>query len=231
MAPRPSSTPRPRFPTRQPVAPRRPPPEEVPDFLTPHRYARLLDVLDRRQPDLTVVLENVDDPHNAGAVLRSCDAVGVGVMHWIETIEPGPEVGRGTAASAHLWTEVRRHSSVAAAHDALRAEGLAIVASAIADDAVEPWAVDFTRPTAIVLGNERRGVSEEAASSADVRVFIPMQGMVQSLNLSVAAGVLLLEAMRQRRAAGMYDRPRLPEAERRRILEAWLARERERAGR
>jgi tRNA (guanosine-2'-O-)-methyltransferase len=190
----------------------------------------MLDVLDRRQPDLTVVLENVHDPHNAGAVARSADAVGVGVIHLVPTVEAAAEVSRGTTASAHRWLEVRRHGGLAEAYDALRAEGFAIVATAFGADALEPWAVDFTRPTALVLGNEQRGVSEAAAAAADLRVFIPMQGMVQSLNLSVAAGVLLFEAMRQRQARGQYDRPRLPEVERRRILESWLERERDDAG-
>lgn len=222
---------RPPFPTRQVVPVRRPPPEDVPDFLTSHRYARMLEVLDRRQPDLTVVLEDAHDPHNAGAVTRSCEAVGVGMLHIVDAAERAPEPSRGTAASAGLWMEVRRHPSVEAAYAALRAEGFAIVATAIAEDAREPWAVDFTRPTALVLGNEQRGVSAEAAEAADLRVFIPMRGMVQSLNLSVAAGVLLFEAMRQRQAREMYDRPRLPESVRRRILEAWLERERDDAAR
>ncbi|MGH7546522.1 MAG: TrmH family RNA methyltransferase, partial [Gemmatimonadota bacterium] len=132
----------------------------------------------------------------------------------------------GTTSSAHLWMEVRRHPSVRAAYAALRAQGFAIVATAIGADAREPWAVDFTRPTALVLGNEQRGVSPDAAAAADLRVLIPMRGMVQSLNLSVAAGALLFEAMRQRQAAAMYDRPRLADSDRRRILETWLDRER-----
>lgn len=230
MARGPESNPRPSFPTRQVVPVRRPLPQEVPEFLSAHRYARMLDVLDRRQPDLTVLLENVHDPHNVGAVTRSCEAVGVGVLHLVRAVEPAPAPSRGTTASAHLWMQVRRYASVPTAYAALRAEGLTIVATSIAEDACEPWAVDFTRPTALVLGNEQRGVSAEAADAADVRVTIPMRGMVQSLNLSVAAGVLLFEAMRQRQARGLYDRPRLPEADRRRILESWLERERDDAG-
>jgi tRNA (guanosine-2'-O-)-methyltransferase len=204
----------------------RPLPEDVPDSVTPHRYARMLEVLDRRQPDLTVVLEDVHDSHNAGAVARSCEAVGVGVLHLVEAVERAPAPSSGTTSSAHLWIEIRRHVSVGAAYTALRAQGFAIVATAIGADAREPWAVDFTRPTALVLGNEQRGVSAEAAAAADLRVLIPMRGMVQSLNLSVAAGALLFEAMRQRQAAAMYDRPRLAESDRRRILETWLDRER-----
>jgi tRNA (guanosine-2'-O-)-methyltransferase len=216
-------------PPRQPVPVRRPIPASVPgDVVTPRRYARMLDVLERRQPDLTVVLENVHDPHNAGAVLRSCDAVGVGTVHVIESAEPLPELASGATASAHLWVDVERHASVAEAYRALRERGFAIVAAAAADDAVAPWEVDFTRPTALVLGNEHDGVSVEAAAAADLRAFVPMRGMVQSLNVSVAAGVLLYEAMRQRAARGMYDAPRLPEPERQRILARWLERERER---
>lgn len=226
MGRRPSAKPRPPFPTRQLVPARRPRAEVVPEFVTAHRYARMLDVLDRRQPDLTVVLEDIHDPHNAGAVLRSCDAVGVGVVHLVQALEQAPGVRSRTTASADRWIEFRRHAGMREAYRALRADGFTIVATAVADDGVAPWDVDFTRPVALVLGNEQRGASPEAASGADLRVFVPMQGMVQSLNLSVAAGVLLYEALRQRHARRMYDRPRIPEAERRRILQSWLARER-----
>ena len=193
---------------------------------TERRQARIAGVLARRQPDLTVVLENVHDPHNVSAVLRSCDAVGVLTVHLAYTVEepPAGAFARTTSASAAKWVETRRHDSVAACYDALRAEGFAILATAVEEGSEDLHAVDLRRPTAIVFGNEMRGVSAEARDRADGRIAIPMVGMVQSLNISVACAVVLYEALRQRRAAGHYDRPKLDEAALAVIAEDWLRR-------
>ncbi len=193
---------------------------------TERRAARIEQVLARRQPDLTVVLENVHDPHNVSAVLRSCDAVGVLAAHLIYTVEepPAGAFTRTPSASAAKWIETKFHPSVAACYDALRAEGFTIVATAVAARSTDLYAVDLRRPTALVFGNEMRGVSPEAADLADGQIAIPMMGMVQSLNISVACAVVLYESLRQRRAAGHYDRPKLDEATLRALAEDWLRR-------
>jgi tRNA (guanosine-2'-O-)-methyltransferase len=175
------------------------------------RQARIDQVLNHRQPDLTVVLENVHDLHNVSAVLRSCDAVGVLKIHTIYTVEDPPETAfaRTTSASAAKWVEVEQHDSIAGCYQKLREQGLTIVATALAPDSVDLYEQDLSTPTALVFGNEMRGISDEAAELADRLLSIPMVGMVQSLNISVACAVVLYEAMRQRRAKGLYDQPGL----------------------
>ena len=178
---------------------------------TSRRQERVRGVLERRQPDLTVVLENVHDPHNVSAVLRSCDAVGVLRVHLIYTFEqpPGGVFARTTSASAAKWIETERHGSIADCYTALRANGYAILATTLAEASIDLYTADLTKPTALVFGNEMRGVSPEAATLADALVAIPMMGMVESLNISVACAVTLYEALRQRRAAGQYAESKL----------------------
>lgn len=193
--------------------------------ITPRRLARLRATLARRQPDLTVVIENVHDPHNVSAILRSCDAVGATGAHLVYTDEELPEINRVVSASAQRWLERWEHADIAACYAALRARGLAIYATHLSAAAVGLYELDLTRPCAVVFGNESRGVSDAALAGADAAVFIPMMGMVESLNVSVACSVTLYEALRQRRAAGLYDAPRLTTADMRARLRAWLERE------
>ncbi|MBN1484830.1 MAG: RNA methyltransferase [Chloroflexia bacterium] len=192
------------------------------------RYYRLLATLARRQPDLAVLLENLHDPYNVSAVLRTCDAVGVGAVHLLYTQEEPPELSRKVSSSAHKWLDLHWQPSPEQAYAALRQAGLRIYATGLREDALPPHQVDWTQPCALVLGNENRGLSEAALAQADAVIYIPMRGMVQSVNVSVAAAMLLYEAQRQRQEAGFYDRPRLPEPAWRALLERWLERERQR---
>ncbi len=186
----------------------------------------MVEVLERRQPDLTVVLENVHDPHNVSAVLRSCDAVGIAAVHLVYTIEERPELSRGVSGSALRWLDILDHESIASCYQTLRDQGFTILATHLDENRVELFDLDLTAPTALVFGNEQRGVSEEAVAGADGTVIIPMMGMVQSLNISVACAVTLYEALRQRRVANLYERPRLSSSEIGRRLDRWLRRER-----
>ena len=199
-----------------------------PSYLSEKRYRRFLAALARRQPDLTVVVENVYDSFNLSAVLRTCDAVGIATVHLLYYREKPPRIFTGVASSAQKWLTLQQHGSVEEAFAALRAVGLRVYATGAAAGALPPEEVDFTQPTAILLGNENRGVSPEALAQADGTIYIPMQGMVQSVNVTVAAGMILYEARRQRAEAGFYDTPRLPEEEWQALLECWLKRERER---
>jgi tRNA (guanosine-2'-O-)-methyltransferase len=194
-------------------------------YLTDARYRRMWEVAARRQLDLAVVIENVHDGHNVSAVLRSCDAVGVGGVHLVYTDEAFPALNKTTASSANLWLPMRRHASIADCYTVLREQGIRIYASALDTNARPLYTLDLTRPTAFVLGNEQRGVSDAAQTLADETVYIPMQGMVQSFNISVAAAIMLSEAMRQRAATGGYTLPATLDAERTRLLEGWLRRE------
>src|SRR5829696_2325308 len=193
---------------------------------TERRQARIRTALNRRQPDLTVVLENVHDPHNVSAILRSCDAVGVLRAHAVYTIEepPAGEFARQTSASAAKWVEVKRHDGIAACYEQLHSEGFVILATMLGPESQSLFDWDLTRPVALVFGNEMRGVSEEARSLADGAVEIPMAGMVQSLNVSVACAVSLYEAFRQRTAAGDYDAPKLTAHALQLLEDDWLQR-------
>jgi tRNA (guanosine-2'-O-)-methyltransferase len=182
-------------------------------------------VLARRQPDLTVVLENIHDPHNVSAVLRSCDAVGVFQAHAVYTIEEPPGAfARETSAGAVKWIEVVQHTSIPSCYARLRAARFTVLVTALGAEARSLFDWDLTRPTALVFGNEMRGASEEARSLADGVIEIPMVGMVQSLNISVACAVCLYEAFRQRQAAGAYAVPKLAPDVLRSVEEDWLHR-------
>jgi tRNA (guanosine-2'-O-)-methyltransferase len=191
---------------------------------TDRRVARLTAALQNRQPDLTVVLENVHDMHNVSAVLRSCDAVGVQDVHLIYTVEELPQeaFARRIAAGAAKWIDTYRWESVAACYAVLRAEKKQIIATAFTDRAKKLYDFDLARPTALVFGNEMRGLTDDAVEQADHHLVIPMVGMVQSLNISVSCAVTLYEAYRQRAQAGAYEQPSYSESEISHRLDAWL---------
>ncbi|MEB3317704.1 MAG: tRNA (guanosine(18)-2'-O)-methyltransferase TrmH [Cyanobacteriota bacterium] len=169
--------------------------------LLPRRFERLQAVLDRRMADLTVLAEQVEKPHNLSAILRTCDAVGVLEAHAVCHQGRLPTFN-STAQGSQKWVPLRVHDTVVAAMASLKAQGFRLVGTHLGVAAVEYGACDYTGPTAFVLGAEKWGLSAEAAALVDQAVFIPMRGMVQSLNVSVAAATLLFEALRQRRAAG-----------------------------
>ena len=180
-------------------------------------------VLERRQPDLRVVIEHVRDPHNASAILRTCDALGIHTVHLLYTDQPSPEISRTVSSSSHQWLDIRRHSDPRELVDSLHAEGIPLFVTRRDEGARALVEVDFTGPVAVVFGNEHRGCSDEVAAVADGALWIPMVGMVESFNVSVSAAIVMAEAYRQRAAAGTAG-PRWGvwhEA----ILEGWLARE------
>ena len=169
--------------------------------MTPARYRRLRSILDRRQPDLTVLVEGLSKPHNVAAVMRTCDAVGVHEIHApsaSESFKPS----RASAAGIGRYVGVRTHPDLATAAGVLHDGGFQILAAHLTPSAVDYRDVDYTRPTALLLGTELDGVSPEAIALADGAVAIPMAGAVESLNVSVAAAVILYEAQRQRAARG-----------------------------
>lgn len=191
---------------------------------TSRRQQRLGEVLGRRQPDLTVVLEQVDDLHNVSSVLRTCDAVGLLKVHLIYPLddEPANRMSRPVSAGTAKWIEIVRHDSINDCYNALREEGMTILATALSEGAADLYELDLVQPTALVFGNEMRGLTDEAVNQSDGQLVIPMLGMAQSLNISVACAVVLYEAMRQRRQAGAYATPKLEDGERAELLETWL---------
>ena len=188
--------------------------------MTPERFSKLRTALARRQPDLTVLMENVHKPHNLSAIVRSCDAVGVLEAHavvWAKSFD----IGHTTSASAGQWVPLVRHADFAAAAQVLKQRGFRLVAAHLSPRAVDFRDLDFTVPTAIVLGQEKYGLTESALGLIDAEAVIPMQGLVASLNVSVAAAVMLFEAQRQRQLAGLYDHSRLSPEVSQRLLFEW----------
>lgn len=188
--------------------------------MTPERVARLRGVLDRRQPDLTVITDLVHKQRNLSAIVRNCDAVGVLQMHAVLG-EEDYRAFRGTAMGSHRWVQVHRHLSLQAALAPLREQGMQVVAAHLAGGSRDYREIDYCRPTALLLGAERRGISAPGLEAADILVTIPMMGMVQSYNVSVAAGIILAEAQAQRLAAGFYDRVRIDQPTYQRLLFEW----------
>ena len=179
--------------------------------MTPQRYQKLRRVLDNRQPDLTVLLDDVHKPHNFSAILRSCDAVGVLQAHavWTDrTLRPSHLTSGGTSK----WVRIRTHADIESAATELHAGGFQLVAAHPDGGALDYRDIDYTRPTALVLGAELHGLGQAALAFADTRVRVPMMGMVESLNVSVAAATILFEAQRQRSNANLYAECRLDRA-------------------
>jgi tRNA (guanosine-2'-O-)-methyltransferase len=190
--------------------------------LSEKRTNKIISVIKSRQKSLHVVLENVHDPHNVSAIFRTCDSVGVGKVSLVYNVEPFPKIGKKSSASAYKWVEKEKYKNVKDCFDALKKNGYKILVSSISSDSKSIYDLDFTQKTAIVFGNEHRGVSEEAEDLADDKFIIPMFGMVQSLNVSVAAAICLYEALRQRTIKGMYDKSEFSEEELNSKIENWI---------
>jgi tRNA (guanosine-2'-O-)-methyltransferase len=174
--------------------------------MTPARFDKLQAVLQRRQFDLTIVLENVFDPHNISAVMRTCDAVGVQELYILNTKIPRHKKwGARSSSSAAKWLTVHQFDDTDQCFDSIRSRGLKILTTHLDTQAVPLYAVDFTRPLALVFGNEHSGVSDEIRVKADGNFVIPQVGIIQSLNISVACAVTLYEAFRQKEKAGHYQ--------------------------
>ncbi|MGQ8364272.1 tRNA (guanosine(18)-2'-O)-methyltransferase TrmH [Glaciecola sp. 1036] len=184
--------------------------------MTPERYARIQEVLSQRQVDLTVLLEEVHKPHNISAIVRTADAVGVHKIHSVW--EQHPSLRKGTALGSQIWIHNQHHKSTTKAVSHLKQQGMQVLVTHLDDTAVDFREVDYTKPTAIIMGQEKDGATDEAVEQADQSIIIPMVGMVQSLNVSVAAATVLYEAQRQRSAKGMYGNCNLPDDEAQEIL-------------
>lgn len=158
-----------------------------------------------RQPDLTVCMEQVHKPHNVSAIIRTADAVGV---HEVHAVWPGSRMRTmaSAAAGSNSWVQVKTHPTISDAVSVLKAQGMQVLATNLSATAVDFREIDYTRPTCILMGQEKTGITEEALAFADRDIIIPMIGMVQSLNVSVASALILYEAQRQRQNAGMYNR-------------------------
>ena len=178
--------------------------------MTPERREKLQTVLSNRQDDITIVLENVFDPHNISAVMRTCDAVGVQEVYVLNTKIPRHKKwGAKSSSSAAKWLTVYQFENAEECFSELRKKYSKILTTHLSSDAVNLYEIDLTQPVALVFGNEHSGVSEEIRNLADGNFIIPQAGIIRSLNISVACAVTLYEAYRQKALAGHYDKAKL----------------------
>ena len=197
----------------------------IPEFRTDKRKEKIRMVLEKRQPSLTVVLENVHDPHNVSAVIRSWDAVGILDVNFIYYGgQKFPKLGEKSSASAKKWIKVNQFENVEECYDNLRKTGKKIYTTNMSEDSVSLYDLDLTEPLALVFGNEHTGLSDKATKLADKNFLIPQVGVIQSLNISVACAVCLFEAFRQKKQAGHYDSIQIESEKFDKLLKEWLAR-------
>jgi tRNA (guanosine-2'-O-)-methyltransferase len=191
--------------------------------VTSEREERIKNVLDKRQNDLTVVMENVFDPHNISAVMRTCDAVGIQDVHVLNTkISKHKKWGARSSSSASKWLTVHQHTDASGCFSELRKKYPLILTTHLSGSSISLYEIDFTRPVALVFGNEHDGVSDEIRALADANFVIPQTGMIRSLNISVACAVSLYEAFRQKNAAFHYDKTKLEKTQYDTLWKKWV---------
>ncbi len=194
----------------------------IKDTMTPERFDRLNNVLNKRQPDLTVVLENVFDPHNISAVMRTCDAVGVQDIYILNNkIPPHRKWGDKSSSSAAKWLTIHQFTDAQECFAALRQHYKKIYTTHLSSDAVDLYGLNLTESVALVFGNEHSGVSDEIIAMADGNFIIPQVGIIKSLNISVACAITLYEAYRQKNNAGHYDTVKMNDEKYEELKKVW----------
>jgi len=193
--------------------------------MTPKRANKFKTVIKKKQPNLTVVMENVHDPHNISAVLRSCDAVGIKDVHIIYT-DPNlrRRLGEKSSASAKKWIDVHYYDNIEDCFNLLKQQEKQIFTTHLSNNAKNIYQMDFSGKVALVFGNEKDGVSNEAVALADGNFIIPQVGMIESLNISVACAVSLYEAFRQKQQAGHYQNPQMSDNAQKALFNNWAER-------
>jgi tRNA (guanosine-2'-O-)-methyltransferase len=190
--------------------------------MTNERKEKIEAVLSKRQNNLTVVLENIFDPHNISAVMRSCDAVGVQEIYVLNTKIPRHEKwGSRSSSSAHKWLTVHQFTDVNECLYSLRSKYKQIFTTHLSSESASLFELDLTQKVALVFGNEHAGVSDEMRAISNGNFIIPQVGMIQSLNVSVACAVSLYEAFRQKQIAGHYHQQALPNTDYALLSKQW----------
>jgi tRNA (guanosine-2'-O-)-methyltransferase len=190
--------------------------------MTPERQERLLNVLNKRQDNITVLLENIFDPHNISAVMRTCDAVGIQEIFVLNTkIPPHKKWGAKSSSSAAKWLTIHQFTNLEECVTAIRKKYNVILTTHLSSDAMPLHEINFTEKIALVFGNEHDGVSEEIRNLADGNFIIPQVGIIKSLNISVACAVTLYEAFRQKSIAGHYKKQSLSDLHFKTLLAEW----------
>lgn len=189
------------------------------------RKEKVKKVLEKKQPDFTIVFENVNNPHNVYAITRTCDSVGILNIHAVynEGKMPNPQKsGKRSSSSGNKWINIIQHNDIFKCIESLKKENFMICCTDLRENAISIYDFDFTQKIALVIGNERYGVSEKVAKSSDYNLYIPMLGMIRSLNVSVATAVILYEAYRQRNEKNFYNEKKLNNDEFNRLYSEWI---------
>ena len=190
--------------------------------MTPERHNKLTSVLNKRQGDIAIVMENVFDPHNISAVMRTADAVGLQDIYILNTKIPRHKKwGAKSSSSAAKWLTIHQFENAEECFSSLRNRYSKILTTHLSSDAVGLYEIDMTQPIALVFGNEHSGVSDEIRALADGNFIIPQIGIIQSLNISVACAVTLYEAFRQKTNAGQYNQPSLDDVRFSELYNQW----------
>lgn len=191
------------------------------------RQNRMDIVLENKQPNLELFFDNIHDSHNLSAIIRSCDAVGVMSLYYSNPNNNNFKLHKTITQGAHRWVnnhKIHNDEKIEFLKQKQK-EGFQIVATHVDKNCISYREIDYTLPTIIIAGNEKEGVTDEVLAIADKTIFIPMKGMVQSLNVSVAASLILYEAQEQLEEVGKYNHPQLAEEERKEIKEKWIYRD------
>ena len=188
-------------------------------LVSEERLNKMKKILQTRQDTLRVFMDYVYSPHNLAAIVRTCDAVNIGKLYYRhqKQVRLNNEITMG----AHKWIFNEYIEDIEKFYQNIKSEGYQVVVTLLDEDTVDFREVDYTKPTLVVLGNEVDGASETSIKYADKKVIIPMYGMSQSLNVSVANAVILYEAQRQRAAKGMYETPQLSQETIEKTLKKW----------
>jgi len=190
--------------------------------MTPERYNRLTSVLNRRQPDLTVVLENVFDPHNVSAVMRTCDAVGIQDVYILnDRIPPHRKWGYRSSSTAAKWLSIHQFTDAEKCFEEVRKRYGKIYASHLGTNSSDMYSLNLAESIALVFGNETFGVSDEIRKYCDGDFIIPQVGIIKSLNISVACAVTLYEAFRQKKEKEHYTSRKVSEDTFRQLSDDW----------
>lgn len=171
---------------------------------------------------MTVVMENVFDPHNISAVMRTCDAVGIQDIYILNTLIPRHKKwGKKSSSGVSKWLNIHQFVNRVACFDELRKQYDFIFTTKLADNSVSLYELDFTKKIALIFGNEHSGVSDEVSRMADGNFIIPQTGLVKSLNISVACAVTLYEAFRQKSLAGHYHQTQMSDEQMVQLKKKW----------
>tara|TARA_A100001234_G_C12600764_1_gene374947 strand:- start:282 stop:935 length:654 start_codon:yes stop_codon:yes gene_type:complete len=177
--------------------------------MTPKRFEKIKSILNKRQPDLTVIMDNVHKPHNLAAIIRSCDSIGIGSIYGISPKNKNIGVNLKSASGSNRWVNLKIYRNITSIISKLKDQSFSIYAANNSNAAINYDKINFKKPSAIILGSELEGLSKQSLKLVDKEIKVPMQGMVESLNVSVANAVILFEAQRQRLKAGLYKKCRL----------------------